>query len=313
MNVLIAGGTGFIGKAVCRELIERGHRVTVLTRNQARARLTLPPPAYIFEWEHENWNSLDRHIAGMDAIVNLAGEPIADTRWTAPRKRQLRESRIFTTRLLVSAVSRLPPSVRPRAFISASGIGYYGIQPSAPVNESSPPGEGFLADLCQEWEREAMQAQEAGLRVTRLRMGMVLGREGGALPKMLMPFNLMLGGPIGPGAQTISWIHIQDLTTLLTESLIDERMDGPVNAVSPNPVPMREFCQILGRVTNKPSWLPVPAWVLKAGLGELATMMTHGSPVLPDASRRWGFTFRYPDLEPALRNLLGKEGGEMAS
>jgi uncharacterized protein (TIGR01777 family) len=194
-------------------------------------------------------------------------------------------------------------------FINASGIGFYGPQEGAVrVTESSPSGSGFLADLCVAWEGEAARAEALGLRVVRLRTGMVLGMDGGALPRMITPFRLFIGGPVMPGTQWISWIHLQDHVGLIQRALADPRLSGPVNAVSPEPVTMREFCRILGRTLGRPSWLPVPSFALHAVFGELATALTTGQRVEPTVALHNGYAYRYPALDAALRSVLQTSG-----
>ncbi|MDT7042515.1 TIGR01777 family oxidoreductase [Candidatus Nitronereus thalassa] len=306
MNIIIAGGTGFIGKHLCQELSEREHKVTVLTRNASKARNVLPTQIHLSEWDCLNWGSLESTLSGSDAVINLAGEPIAEGRWTPSRKEQLRSSRIDTTRMIVNAMSNLPLTVRPRVLINASGIGYYGLDETKTVDELSKAGNGFLAALCVEWEAEALRATDYGLRTVCLRTGMVLGQDGGALPKMLLPFRLFLGGPIGDGQQPISWIHVKDHVQLIQAILEHDSYRGPINAVSPHPVTMKEFCIQLGKVLGRPSWLPVPRFALKLGLGELSTLMTHGQRVDPLMAQKLGFTFQYPKLPSALSEILEK-------
>ena len=198
--------------------------------------------------------------------------------------------------------------MRPNILINASGIGFYGLEPADGVDERQRPGNGFLADLCVEWEREALRATDYGIRTVCLRISMVLGKDGGALKKMLLPFKFFLGGPVGRGTQPVSWIHVEDLGRLVAAILEQPSYSGAVNAASPHPVTMKEFCRQLGRALGRPSWLPVPAMAFQLGLGELATLMTHGQSVNPFVAQRLGFTFTYPDLESALSAILGKGG-----
>jgi uncharacterized protein (TIGR01777 family) len=249
------------------------------------------------DWEH----CLD----GADAVINLAGAPIADERWTDAHKRLLTESRVLTTRLLVEALSRR--SVKPRVLISASGIGYYGASDDRVLDEGAARGQGFLADLCLAWEAEALRAKEFGVRVVMLRTGMVLEQDGGALPKMLLPFRLFAGGPIMPGTQWVSWIHRRDHIGLIKWALTTLSISGPVNAVAPEAVTMKQFCGSIGRILHRPSWLPVPGFALRVALGELGTLMTTGQHVTPAKALSGGYVFHYPKLEPALRAILTKE------
>jgi len=244
-------------------------------------------------------------LEGADAVVNLAGAPIADGRWTEARKRWLTESRVLTTRLLAEAMSRR--TSKPRALVSASGIGYYGASDDRVLDEGAARGEGFLADLCLAWEAEALRAAEFDVRVVTLRTGMVLEQDGGALPKMLLPFRLFAGGPIMPGTQWVSWIHRRDHIGLIQWILVTPDISGPINAVAPEAVTMNRFCEVLGRILHRPSWLPVPGFALRMALGELGTLMTTGQRVNPSKALSRGYVFHYPNLEPALRAILVKE------
>lgn len=308
MKIIIAGGTGFIGRHLCHELIQRHHEVVVLTRNASTSisRESLPPQVLVEKWDCLSWRSLEKIFSGADAVVNLAGAPIADGRWTSSRKEILRSSRIETTRMIVNALSNVSIPTRPKVLINASGVGYYGIDGTSAVDEMTKPGTGFLADLCVEWEGEAVRATDYGIRTVYLRTSMVLGKDGGALPKMLLPFKLFAGGPIGDGNQPVSWIHVEDHVRLIAMILEHHSFKGPINAASPNPVAMKEFCAQLGKVMGRPSWFPVPAFVLKIGLGELSTLMTHGQEVHSLMMQKLGFTFTYPELQPALSAILDK-------
>jgi uncharacterized protein (TIGR01777 family) len=304
MNILIAGGTGFIGRALASTLSADGHHVTVLSRNPREAILVLDPNIRIEAWDGETRGTWERVLDRTDAVVNLAGNSIADARWTSDRKHALVESRVGTTRLLVQALARV--ARRPIALINASAIGFYGPRDARPVDESTPAGSGFLADLCVAWERETRQAETTGVRTVQLRIGMVLEKDGGALPRMLPPFRAFLGGPISPGYQWVSWIHRQDLVGLIEWLLTHGSITGPVNAVAPGAVTMREFCRILGQVLHRPSWLPVPELVLRVALGELGTLLTTGQRVEPRVALQQGYVFRFPTLKPALQEILMK-------
>jgi uncharacterized protein (TIGR01777 family) len=235
-------------------------------------------------------------------VINLAGEPIAAGRWTPERKQLIVDSRVNTTRLMVQALSRL--SKRPRVFISASGVGYYGTSAERVFDESDGPGSDFFANLCRSWEETALAARSSHTRVVCLRIGMVLERDGGALAKMVPPFRAFVGGPISPGSQWVSWIHRADLIGLIEWALAHERVAGPVNAVAPGVVTMKEFCRTLGAALKRPSWLPVPEFALRLAFGEMASFMTSGQRVVPKAGIDKGFHFRYPQLDLALRAIL---------
>lgn len=304
MNIVVAGGTGFVGRALCMALSQRGHRVSILTRNSVGAAPLFGNNMLSVEWNGRDTGPWERALEGADAVINLAGAPIADARWTDERKRLLTESRVLTTRLLVRALSSR--SSKPRVFISASGIGYYGTSDDRLLDEGAARGTGFLADLCLAWEAEAMRAAEFGTRVVILRTGMVLEADGGALAKMLLPFKLFAGGPIMPGTQWVSWIHRSDHIGLIQWALTTATVSGPINAVAPEPVRMKTFCEILGQAMHRPSWLPVPGIALNFLLGELGTLMTTGQRVIPKKAMAGGYAFRYPTLESALRAVLKK-------
>jgi uncharacterized protein (TIGR01777 family) len=304
MKIVVTGATGFIGRALCSALFQDGHRVTILTRNAREASQLLGAIVAGVEWNGREAGPWEYCLEEADAVINLAGAPIADARWSEGRKRLLADSRVLTTRLLVGAMSRR--STKPRTLISASGVGYYGASDDRVLDEAAMRGQGFLANLCLKWEAEALGAAGFGARVVLLRTGMVLEKDGGALPKMLLPFRLFAGGPVMPGTQWVSWIHRQDLVGLIKWALANETVSGPINAVAPSPVTMTEFSNTLGKVMHRPSWFPIPEFVLKFALGELASLMTTGQRVSPTKALTGGYAFHYPMLEPALRAILTK-------
>ncbi len=302
MHIVVTGGTGFIGRALCTSLFQTGHRITILTRHAREASQLLGAIVTAVEWNGRESGAWEQSLEGADAVINLAGAPIADARWTQARKRLLSDSRVLTTRLLVAAMSRR--SSQPQTLISASGIGYYGASDDRVLDEGADRGRGFLADLCLAWEAEALRAAEFGTRVVILRTGMVLEKDGGALPKMLLPFRIFAGGPILPGTQWVSWIHRRDHIGLIQWALTTLSVSGPLNAVAPGAVMMNQFCETLGRVLRRPSWLPVPGLALQIGLGELGTLMTTGQRVNPAKALSAGYVYHYPTLERALRAIL---------
>jgi uncharacterized protein len=229
---------------------------------------------------------------------------LVPARWTDASKQLLSKSRVLTTHFLIDALSRR--SSKPRTLVSASGIGYYGTSDDRVLDEDASRGQGFLADLCLAWETEALRAAEFGVRVVMLRTGMVLEQDGGTLPKMLLPFQFFAGGPIMPGTQWVSWIHRRDHIGLIHWLLKTPSISGPVNAVAPEAVTMKQFCNALGRVLHRPSWLPVPGFALSLALGELGLLMTTGQRVTPAKALSGGYVFHYPKLEPALRTILSK-------
>jgi uncharacterized protein len=307
MNLIIAGGSGLIGRALCAALSGDGHTITLLSRRPNALHAGFPAGVNIVPWDGETRGSWEHTLSSADGVVNLCGAPIADGRWTSARKRRLRFSRIQPTRLLVEALADIEQARRPRVLVNSSGVGYYG-PGDGPVTESSPIGSGFLAELASAWERHAEFAERLGVRTILLRTGLVLARQGGALPRMALPFRVWLGGPLGPGNQWVSWIHIDDLVALVRFALTDRAVRGPVNAVAPEAVQMETFCRTLAHVLGKPCWLPVPAVLVHAALGELATVMTTGQRAIPAAALKAGFHFRYQNLADALRNLIGRSG-----
>ena len=304
MRVVVTGGTGFIGRPLCQKLVGLGHAVTVLTRDPGATRSVLDPRISVTGWEgfRGPTDGLMAALGDGDVVINLAGAPIAAGRWNAQVKARLRQSREGTTSALVAALSTL--RTRPVLLISASAIGYYGPRGDEPLTEESPSGAGFLASLCREWEAAARAAERLDVRVVLPRIGVVLGRHGGALAQMLPAFRMGLGGPVGSGAQWMSWIHLDDLIELLL-FLLNEAVGGPVNATAPHPVTNREFARTLGRTLGRPAWARVPAPVLRLLLGEMAEeLLLTGQRVLPHRAEALGFRFRYPTLPEALHAIL---------
>jgi len=304
MRLLVAGGTGFIGEPLCRALTRQGHELIVLTRHPERQ--ASRSGVTWLSWEAAAWRE---RLGETDGVINLAGEPIATTRWSARQKQRIRDSRLRTTRALVDAIAAA--ARRPSVLINASAVGYYGARGEEPLVESDPFGAGFLAELCAAWEAEAARAEDAGVRVVRLRIGIVLGPDGGALAKMVPPFRACVGGPLGSGRQWMSWIHRADVIGLIGWALTEPRARGAVNATAPASATMQAFCRELGRALHRPSWAPVPAALLRLLLGEMAQMLLTGQRVLPAVPLHLGYAFRYPELAPALASCLnGKKDSE---
>jgi len=299
-TVLVTGATGFIGSALTRRLLERGDRVIVLSRDPVRAHLILGAAPMVAERLSDLPPTL-----GIDAVVNLAGAPIIAKPWTKTRKRALIASRIETTRTLVEWLAAR--GRRLEVLVSASAIGWYGSGRDQALDETAPVGDGFGAALCNAWEREAASATALGMRVCRLRLGMVLGPEGGMLRGVLPAFRLGLGSVIGDGEQWLSWIHRDDAVELIVRAIADPLFSGAVNATAPVPVRHSAFARALGRVLHRPAWLHLPAAPLRAALGERASLLLEGSRVLPRRALEIGFAFRCPEIEPALRDLLVPE------
>jgi hypothetical protein len=316
VNVLIAGGTGFLGAALTRHLAGGGHRVSLLSRRPSRAAVVpaapggLVPPtgpsggtAASFHWDPERDEFDRRALEGVDAVVNLAGENLAGGKWTEERKRRLVESRAGATRFLARRMSERKPS--PRVFVSASAVGIYGNRGEEILTEESAPGSGFLADLCRAWEEAALSARDTGARVVILRFGVVLGAHGGALAKMLPIFKLGIGGPLGNGRQWMSWVALPDVLHVVELALTREDVVPPVNVVAPTPVRNRDFTRALGRVLRRPAVLPAPASALKLLFGEMADeALLSSACVAPKKLTALGYRFVFEDLERALRNAL---------
>lgn len=309
MKVVITGATGFIGSKIATRLVARGDTVVGLTRNVERAKAALPGVEFVrAELEQPGlWcDSLD----GADAVINLAGEPIAGARWDARQKQLLRDSRVEATRTIVEALAK--STARPRVLVSASGVDYYpfalGVDDfdSDEVTETDPAGDHFLARLCKSWESEALAAEKLGVRVCVLRTGLVLG-HGGALPKMTTPFKRFVGGRLGSGRQWMSWIHIDDVVTAYITALTDARYAEPINLVAGS-IRNGEFSTALGHAIHRPSWIPVPAIALRAALGEFAEVLLHGRRVVPKRLAELGFSYAYADLGRALTDAFAKSG-----
>ena len=298
MRILVSGSSGLIGSRLVAFLATAGHEVLRLVRGDASGD------------DEIHWNpaegSIDREVlAGLDAVVHLAGENIAAGRWNEERKRRIRTSRVDGTRLLCESLSELqtPPNV----FVCASAIGFYGDRGDAELDEESEPGTGFLSDVCRQWEAAANPARERGIRVVSLRFGVVLSRDGGALEKMLPPFKLGAGGVIGSGRQYWSWIAIDDVVGAIDHAITCEKLNGPVNCVAPNPVSNREFTRTLGRVLGRPTLIPLPAFAARLALGQMANeLLLASARVIPKRLQETGYTFHHPQLEDALRHVLRK-------
>jgi uncharacterized protein len=304
-TVLITGGSGFIGRELVKALLSRGDQVLVLTRNVGRTQPMLPPGARAVAWTPYSAGPWVSEIERADAIVHLAGEAIAN-RWSDAVRREIIDSRVESTRLFEQAIAGAQR--KPAVFVCASAIGYYGPQPGDKVfDEGAPPGHGFLADVVVQWEAAARAVEEKhGVRSVQLRIGIVLGEGGGPLEKMLPPFKLFVGGPIGSGQQVISWIHSDDVVGLTLLAIDSEAARGPINVTSPNAVTSEEFARALGVVLKRPSWFRVPEALVKLGMGDAAEIVTTGQRVHPRQALSLGYAFRKPELIPALRAILGR-------
>ncbi|WNG23716.1 TIGR01777 family protein [Cystobacter fuscus] len=301
MKVALSGASGLLGPPLVRRLLDAGHAVHVLARDVKRALGRLPPGVTGSFFDATTPLSPDA-LAGAEAVVHLAGEPVAQ-RWTAAARQRIQDSRVVGTRLLVEAM-RTAGTVR--GFVSASAIGYYGVdRGEEPLTELGTPGGDFLARVCRGWEAEALEAERAGIRTVVARIGVVLHPSGGALKAMLPAFRLGVGGRMGSGRQYLSWVHLEDAVGLLHHALEREDLRGPMNVTAPEPVTNARFAQALGAALGRPALVPVPTFALKLALGEMSVTALGGQRVLPERARETGYAFRHPELSEALRSLLG--------
>lgn len=302
MRVGVTGATGLIGRALCADLSEDGCELVVFSRSAERAQSKFPD-AQCVQWDAQSPDLQTGAFEGLEVVVNLAGESIAEGRWTEERKRAIRASRVGGTRKIVQAISQCkqPPGV----LVNGSAIGFYGNRGDEQLDEESSGGTGFLPDVCRAWEAEAKKAGEAGARVVLLRTGIVLSPEGGALAKMLTPFKMFAGGPLGDGSQWMSWIHLSDEVRLIRHAMEKDEVRGPLNATAPSPATNKEFSQTLGKVLGRPAFMPAPAFALKFLMGEMAeALLLEGQRVLPRKAENTGFQFQFTQLDAALRHLL---------
>lgn len=309
MRILLTGGTGLIGSRVAKLLAARGDTVVVVSRSEkslaklpSRSTLVVGDPAQPGDWLNE--------VPMCDAVIHLAGEGVAASRWTADFKKRVLDSRVNSTKLIADKLAEQPTRAdgSPKAFLCASAVGYYGMYADNATEfiETDLPGSGFLADVCVQWEAAADPARAAGVRVATIRTGVVLAADGGALPSMRTPFKLYFGGPVASGKQWISWIHIDDIVSLFLHVLDTPAANGPINGTAPEPLTNWGFSKTLGEALGKPAWLTAPALGLRLLLGERAEILTHGQRVIPAKAKALGYEFRHPLLENALRHLLDK-------
>jgi len=295
MKILVSGSTGLVGGTLVPFLTTGDHSVVRLVRK---------PSEQGIRWDPDKGEIESGKLEGFDAVVHLAGENIAGGRWTAARKERIRDSRVKGTRLLAEALAGL--AKKPKVLVCASAIGFYGDRGDRVLDEAASAGEGFLSDVCVEWEKAAEPAAEAGIRVVHLRFGVVLAADGGALAKMLLPFKLGFGGVLGSGDQYMSWVTVDDAVGMIHFAIENEALVGPVNGVAPNPVTNREFTHTLGKVLSRPTLLPVPAFGARLALGEMADeLLLSSTRVVPARLLRSGYSFRFAQLEDALRHILG--------
>lgn len=301
MKILLAGATGFVGKPLVTTLLSQGHDLIVLSRNPQSS--ILPNSVRMHSWkEFESLTKKNSSLLnGLDAVINLSGEAIAGKRWSPEQKKKLRSSRLETTQLIVKEIKTVAEP--PKVFINASAVGYYGSVPVGDVSEAHASGLGFLANLCQEWEETAMQADSKQTRVVLPRIGIVLEQGGGALAKMIPPFLFFAGGPLGNGKQYFPWIHREDLIRSIYFALEQESLRGAYNAVAPGCITMKAFAQALGKRLRRPSLAPAPTFILKLLLGEMSEMLLTGQKAVPEKLLTKGFSFKYPDVTSALQAI----------
>ncbi|MYL51029.1 TIGR01777 family protein [Halobacillus litoralis] len=299
MKIAITGGTGFVGTQLKEKFVQEGHDVYILTRSPKKYNDT-EQVTYV-GWLKEEFHP-EQELPALDAIVNLAGESLNSGRWTEERKQSILESRIKSTEGVLDLVDALPE--KPEVLVNASAVGYYGQSKTKTfTEETTEPGNDFLANVVEEWETRASQAAEKGIRTVYVRFGIILGEEG-ALPKMILPYKMMIGGKLGSGEQWMSWIHIDDVVGLVHFAIENKDIHGPLNGTAPNPKRNKDFGQTLGEVLNRPHWIPAPAFALKAALGDMSTLLLDGQCVIPKKAMASGYTFHYPELQPALSSIL---------
>ncbi len=302
MKIIITGGTGLIGSALAKSLVEDNHEIIVLSRSPMKVK-NLPPTVQVVEWDARSAKGWGHLADGVDAIVNLAGESLAEGRWTDARKEKIRNSRLNAGRAVVEAIEAA--ETKPKVLIQSSAVGYYGPRNGREIGEDTPAGDDFLAHICIDWEASTAPVETMGVRRVVIRTGVVLSTDGGALPRMLMPFKMFVGGPIGSGNQGFPWIHLSDEVAAIRFLIENPEASGPFNLTAPNPLTNAQFGQALGKALHRPAILPTPGFVMKLAFGEMATVLLEGQQAVPNRLQELGFTFEFPQAEGALRDLVG--------
>lgn len=300
MNIFLTGATGFIGRALILRLQQEGHHIVAYVRNEQKARSLLGKDCSVLGISKDR-SGLQQALENADAVINLAGEPLLGGRWDEKKRASIRSSRIDFTNSIVDHISE---EKGPKVFISTSAVGVYGDGGSTELTEEAASGTDFLAEICRDWESAALRARDVGCRVVRMRIGVVLGRQGGALAQMLLPFRFGLGGPIGSGDQFVPWIHLQDLVDLFVKALSDNTMSGAFNATAPTPVTFTQFAKALGKQIRRPAILPLPSFAVKALFGEASVVLLNGQRAVPAHAEKMGFKFQFNRIEEALKDLL---------
>lgn len=301
MKIVLTGATGFIGRSLTEALLKRGDELIILTRSSSR-KVSERPNIHYVTWNPEDQTSLVGEVDGSDAVINLAGESIIGRRWTRKQKGKILQSRVNATQIIANSIKKA--SKRPQILINASAVGYYGPHGNESVTEDTKAGNDFLADLCKAWEAHAVRVEDFDVRVVRLRIGIVLDKEGGALKLMLLPFKMFMGGWLGSGNQWMSWIAREDLIRLIIFCLDHQAARGAVNAVAPQAVTNKAFSLVLSQVLKRPCLMPVPSFALKILAGEVSDMLLTGQRVIPKKAQELGFSFRYPEIRNALETIL---------
>lgn len=302
MHTITTGGTGLIGRALVENLTADGHTATVLTRSPERYKGSFGPGVELVKWDGKSADGWGHLVETADAIVNLAGEGIADGRWTPDRKKRIQQSRVDAGNAVTEAIRSA--TARPQVVVQASAVGYYGPSDATPLPESAAPGNDFLSQVCFDWEASTAAVESLGVRRVIIRTGIVLSTRGGAFPKLALPFHFFAGGPIGSGAQYFPWIHIDDQVRAIRFLMENAEMSGPFNLAAPNPPTNKEFVQKLGKAMGRPALLPAPAFAFKLIFGEMSTVLLDGQRAIPAALERSGFGFSYPDAVEATRDIF---------
>lgn len=311
MKILVTGATGLVGRNLLPLLKDNGHEVIALTRNTDTAGVRLPIACQIIHWDPTAQILLPDFPENIDAVIHLCGEGIADGRWTRKRKQAIYDSRVLSTRNLLNLLSK--SKSLPKVWVSASAIGYYKNSNQSPLEETSPPGDGFLANVCKDWETETFKADALGIRTVALRLGIILGHDGGIAAKMLPPFRMGLGGPLGKGESWMSWIHVRDVAGLILTALDTPSYKGPINAVSPHPVKNIEFTRILAGILKRPAFFSIPAFVLKFFFGEMSQLLLVSQNVSAQKAIDLGYKFVYPKLKTALKVICDQAGHKLVT
>jgi uncharacterized protein (TIGR01777 family) len=301
MRILITGGTGLVGRALAKNLVDRDHAVVILSRGEGASK-GFPDGVSICRWDARSVDVLVEHVERADAVVHLAGENIGDGRWTASRKRRILTSRVDSTCALTEALRRAKQ--RPQVLVQASAVGFYGTHGDVELKEDHEVGADFLAQVCQAWEQASADVPALGMRRVVMRTGVVLSRDGGALPRMALPFRLFVGGPVGSGRQWVSWIHLIDLVEAIVHLIDNEKAEGVYNLCAPQAVTNRRFSRELATALGRPSLLRVPAFMLRLLLGEMATIVLDGQRAVPARLIESGFSFNFPQADSAFNDLF---------